>query len=115
MRGKSHTNLENTECQTCAISARLIDGGNKTAEWAPEPGSAAKKVVASLCALTESKYNSPSQGAARVGVMGTSLFLGAFSSDKGITLQGCERSSPSNVELSVVRMSQNMWRKLKLP
>lgn len=40
---KSHTNLENTECQTCAIAARLIDGGNKTAEWAPEPGSAAKK------------------------------------------------------------------------
>lgn len=51
MGGGSHTNLENTECQTCAISARLIDGGNKTAEWAPEPGSAAKKAVASLCAL----------------------------------------------------------------
>lgn len=59
MGGGSHTNLENTECQTCAISARLIDGGNKTAEWAPEPGSAAKKAVASLCALTESNITLP--------------------------------------------------------
>lgn len=34
---KSHTNLGNTECQTCAISAQVIDGGSKRAEWAPEP------------------------------------------------------------------------------